>query len=84
MSDHNVTYKIDSTTDGIAQVTFTCGDTDIVHSRAVNVQDCADDEAIAVRVTQVANGVANKIAAKVIGAPLVSVEAEAPEGESSE
>ena len=69
MSDHNVTYEIAKTTDGVAEVTFTCGDTSITHERNVTVSDCADDAAVAQRMSEVAAGVAVKIAVGVISAP---------------
>lgn len=59
MSDQNVTYEVTETTDGVAQVVFTCGD--IVHERGVNVHDCADDAALEQRLSEVAMGVAVKI-----------------------
>lgn len=52
------------------QVRFTCGDTGCAHERSVNV--CFDDdgvydaEATAVRIGEVANGVANKMTCGVI------------------
>tara|TARA_B110000285_G_C14957294_1_gene529856 strand:+ start:486 stop:788 length:303 start_codon:yes stop_codon:yes gene_type:complete len=52
------------------QVKFTCSDTDCVHERSVNVCFDAegeyDAEATLVRVGEVANGVAHKIAVGVI------------------
>lgn len=52
------------------QVRFTCSDTDCVHERSVNVCFDADGEydaeATAVRIGEVANGVANKMACGVI------------------
>lgn len=52
------------------QVRFTCGDTDKTHERSVNVCFDADGEydadATAVRIGEVANGVANKMACGVI------------------
>ena len=54
------------------QVRFTCGDTDCVHKRSVNVcfdaDGAYDHEATLVRVGEVANGVAHKIACGVISA----------------
>jgi hypothetical protein len=51
-------------------VRFTCGDTDKTHERSVNVCFDADGEydadATAVRIGEVANGVANKMACGVI------------------
>ena len=52
------------------QVRFTCGDTAKTHERSVNVCFDADGEydadATAVRIGEVANGVANKMACGVI------------------
>ena len=52
------------------QVRCTCSDTDCVHERSVNVCFDADGEydaeATAVRIGEVANGVANKMACGVI------------------
>lgn len=52
------------------QVRFTCSDTDKTHERSVNVCFDADGEydadATAVRIGEVANGVANKMACGVI------------------
>jgi hypothetical protein len=54
------------------QVRFTCGDTDCVHERSVNVcfdaEGAYDADATDIRIGQVANGVANKIACGVITA----------------
>ena len=82
MSEHNVTYTVTETTDGVAQVTFTCGDTDITHTRGVNVGDCADDAAVAQRMSEIANAVAYKITLGVITAP--DEEAEETSEESTE
>jgi hypothetical protein len=79
MAEHNVTYAIDSTTDGVAQVTFTCGTTDITHARGVNVHDCVDADAVAVRMGEVAMGVAHKIKVGAITAPEESEDAGIPE-----
>ena len=76
MSEHNVTYTVTETTDGVAQVTFTCGDTDITHTRGVNVGDCADDAALQQRLSEVAMGVAHKIAVGTITAPVEETEEE--------
>ena len=52
------------------QVRFTCGDTDCVHERSVNVcfdaDGAYDAEATLVRVGEVASGVGHKIACGVI------------------
>jgi hypothetical protein len=52
------------------QVRFTCGDTDCVHERSVNVcydsEGAYDADATAIRIGEVANGVANKMACGVI------------------
>ena len=52
------------------QVRFTCGDTDCVHERSVNVcfdaDGAYDHEATLVRVGEVANGVGHKMACGVI------------------
>jgi hypothetical protein len=64
-----ITYEITDTTDGVAQVTFTCGDTEIVHTRSVNVHDCADEAALEQRLSEVASGVHNKICVGAITAP---------------
>ena len=54
------------------QVSFTCSDTDCVHERSVNVcfdaDGAYDHEATLVRIGEVANGVAHKIACGVISA----------------
>lgn len=79
MAEHTITYAIDSTTDGVAQVTFTCGTTDITHARGVNVHDCVDADAVAVRMGEVALGVAHKIKVGAITAPAESEDAGTPE-----
>lgn len=77
MSDLNVTYEVTETTDGVAQVVFTCGD--IVHERGVNVHDCVDDAALEQRLSEVAMGVAHKIAVGTISAQEPETEVETPE-----
>ncbi len=73
-----ITYEVTDTTDGVAQVTFTCGDTEIVHTRSVNVHDCADEAALEQRLSEVANGVHNKICVGAITAPTEEIEAAEP------
>tara|TARA_B100000035_G_C20916204_1_gene516367 strand:+ start:120 stop:377 length:258 start_codon:yes stop_codon:yes gene_type:complete len=68
MTDHNITYEVTETSEGVAQVTFTCGDTGIIHSRGVNVHDCEDDASVETRLSEVALGVASKIAVGTITA----------------
>lgn len=66
----SISHVIDSTEDGVATVTFTDSETGIVHTRGVHVSDCADDAAIAQRISEVASGVANKIQVGAITAPV--------------
>ncbi len=79
MTAHNVTFEVKETADGVAQVIFTCGDTDIVHERGVNVHDCADDAALEQRLSEVAMGVAHKISVGTISAQEPETEVETPE-----
>lgn len=55
------------------KVKFTCDDSGCVHERTVNVcfdsEGAYDHEATLVRIGEVANGVANKIAVGVISSP---------------
>ena len=69
MTEHAITFEVTETVDGVAQVTFTCGATEIVHTRSVNVHDCTDEAALEQRLSEVANGVHNKICVGVISAP---------------
>ena len=66
-----ISYEVTEAENGIAQVDFTCDETEIVHSRAVNVHDCADEAALEQRLIEVANGVHNKIC---VGAITAAVE----------
>ena len=75
MAEHNVTYEITANTAGVADVTFTCGNTGLTHSRQVNVHDLETD-GIAERLTSVAKGVENKMALGVIAEPADAAEAE--------
>jgi hypothetical protein len=77
MTEHAITFEVTETVDGVAQVTFTCGATEIVHTRSVNVHDCADEAALEQRFSEVANGVHNKICVGCITAQ-VEEEVEAP------
>ena len=79
MTDHSVTFKTNSTSNGVAEVAFTCGDTGIVHTRSVNVHDCADADAVTVRLSEVAMGVAHKIKVGAITAPDESEDTGSPE-----
>ncbi len=74
MPDHQVTWVIDETNDSTVDVTFTCGATEIVHSRSINTFDCVDDDAIQQRLSEVASGVHNKICVGAITAPAEEVE----------
>ena len=72
MSDHQVTWVInvpEEVTVGLVDVTFTCGATEIVHTRSINTVDCADDAAVQARIGEVAAGVHNKICVGAITAP---------------
>ena len=69
---HLVTWVINETeevTVGSVSVTFTCGTTGITHDRSVNTVGCENDAAIEQRLSEVANGVHNKICVGAITVP---------------
>jgi hypothetical protein len=80
--EHQVTWEITKTNDANVDVTFTCAITEITHDRSVNTFDCVDDDAVQVRLSEVARGVHNKICVGAITAQVDEPEEDpAPAGE---